>query len=162
MRSFGKATAVLLMSLTVAACGGNKTENNLKSSGLSNLWDNFSGSNSSQKELLANNTVYFGFDRYNISEDAKDALKMHADYLVAHPEAKVRIEGHTDQKGNANYNVGLGERRAKSVSDYLVLAGVSPDQLEVVSYGAQKLAVNDVTDEAYQMNRRTEIFYDQE
>lgn len=164
MRSLGKAAVVLLISLGLSACvnQNNYGEDAGSTKSLKNLWSKFSSVDSEKKGLLANNTVYYGFDKYGLDEKSKEVLQAHAEFLLSHPDSKLRIEGHTDPAGSANYNVGLGDRRAKSVSNYLVLKGVSPSQIAVVSYGKEKLAVNDSTDEAARLNRRSEMFYEAE
>ncbi len=110
--------------------------------------------------LSAHNTFYFGFDQYNIATEDFPVLGAHARYLKGHSSAKVRVEGHTDERGSREYNVGLGERRAKAVQQYLVSEGVSPDQIAVVSYGEEKPAANGHDESAYRLNRRAVIEFE--
>lgn len=103
---------------------------------------------------------YFDFDRSNFKDDeARDNVILHAKYLVAHPNVRVRLEGHTDSRGSREYNIALGERRAKYVAEVLRLQGVKASQIDIVSYGQEKPAVNAHTEEAYQLNRRVRLSY---
>ncbi|MDE2139075.1 MAG: OmpA family protein, partial [Gammaproteobacteria bacterium] len=85
--------------------------------------------------VLYQKTVYFDFDKSNIKPEYLDLLTAHAKYLMAHPEARVRIEGYTDERGTWEYNIALGDRRAQSVRRFLLFQGVNPNQLSTVSYG---------------------------
>lgn len=104
-------------------------------------------------------TIYFDFDKSNIRSEFYGVLNGHAAYLMANPNAKVTLEGHTDERGTREYNMALGERRGVSVQRYLSLQGVSSSQMEVVSYGEERPAVRGQTREAYDKNRRVEIKY---
>lgn len=104
-------------------------------------------------------TVYFDFDQSAIRQDSRDVLDLHAAYLMANPSAKVVLEGHADERGTREYNNALGERRGNAVKSYLVLKGVSNDQLEVISYGEEKPAVIGHNNSAWAKNRRVELKY---
>ena len=113
-----------------------------------------------QKEALTNNqVVYFDFDRSSIRSDAQAVLDQHADFLTKNPSQSIVIEGHTDNRGTPEYNIALGERRAKSVETYLLNAGVSAYQMSVVSYGEEKPAVSGGTEAAFAKNRRGVLVY---
>ena len=99
--------------------------------------------------LPAIRTIYFDFDKSNIRSEFYDVLNGHAAYLMANPSAKVKLEGHTDARGSAEYNNALGEYRGNAVQRYLSLQGVSANQLEVVSYGKMKLANKANSSEAH-------------
>ncbi len=107
------------------------------------------------------NTVYFGFDQYSVNKEYMDMIHANANYLKAHPKARMRIEGHTDPRGSREYNIGLGQRRGNSVEEVLEMIGVSKHQLVIVSYGKEKLAVPGETDEDYKLDRRVEMVYEQ-
>jgi len=113
----------------------------------------------SAEERFAQRTLYFGFDRFDVSEQDYDVLSAHANYLEAHPNKNIRIDGHTDQRGSREYNIALGERRAKSVANVLMSQGVSRHQIKIVSYGQEKPAAHGSTDSAYKLNRRAELAY---
>lgn len=106
-----------------------------------------------EKKVVAKNTYYFDFDSNVIHEDDKPAIQANASKLSA-AASKVMLEGHTDPRGSREYNIGLGERRAKAVADYMRTNGVNPDQIRLVSYGSEKLAANGHSDEDYQRDRR--------
>ena len=118
------------------------------------------GLNWQEKALLAKRTYYFGFDRYEVTEDDQNALNVHAKYLGNNPDSRLRIEGHTDEKGSREYNVGLGERRASAIHRYLTAKGVDGSQLSEVSYGKEKLADPRDTSEAHERNRRAYLVYE--
>jgi peptidoglycan-associated lipoprotein len=115
-----------------------------------------------QKELKAlqnEQTVYFDFDRSSINSQYYGVLDQHAAFLVKNSGQSVVIEGHCDQRGTPEYNIALGERRAKAVETYLQNAGVSSSQLSVVSYGEEKLVNNGTTKAAFAENRRGILVY---
>lgn len=103
--------------------------------------------------------IYFAFDRSEIPSAAFDTLRAHARYLQENSDAKVRLEGHTDERGTREYNIGLGERRSQSVEQFLRVQGVSADQLETVSYGEEKPAKEGSDEMAWAQNRRVELNY---
>ncbi|QJQ96660.1 MULTISPECIES: peptidoglycan-associated lipoprotein Pal [Halomonadaceae] len=104
-------------------------------------------------------TIYFDFDRDTIRSEFESVLRAHAQYLRANPNARVVLEGHTDERGTREYNMALGERRANSVLRYMSVQGVSPSQLEVVSYGEERPAVRSTNEESYAQNRRVVFSY---
>ena len=83
----------------------------------------------------------------------------HAQYLSSHPQQRVILAGHADERGSSEYNIALGEQRAKSVERMMRAQGVSASQLEIVSYGEEKPAVSGSGESAWQMNRRVEVGY---
>jgi len=111
-----------------------------------------------QAEAWANlaTTVYFSFDQATLEADSRDLLDQHAERLIE-TGASIVLEGHADERGTREYNIALGERRAKSVAEYLVLKGVSRGQLEVVSYGEERPAVDGSNEFSWAKNRRVEI-----
>jgi peptidoglycan-associated lipoprotein len=104
-------------------------------------------------------TVYFDFDRSSIKSEFYPVLDKHAAFLMKNMDQKVVIEGHTDQRGTPEYNIALGERRAKAVETYLLNAGVSSSQITVVSYGEEKPAVMGSSEYAFAQNRRGIVVY---
>lgn len=110
-------------------------------------------------KLRSEHIIYFGFDVSNVSDEFATVLDAHAAFLNANSEVKVLIEGHADERGTPEYNIALGERRAKAVVTYLENMGVSTDQLSVVSYGEEKPMVKDRSEEAFSKNRRAVIVY---
>lgn len=110
-------------------------------------------------ELLGTRVFYFEFDKSNIDPDAYNALKAHAAYLANTSGAKVRLEGHADERGTREYNVALGERRGNAVAKFLRINGVSSSQIEVISYGEEKPAAIGTSESSYAQNRRVEVVY---
>ena len=103
-------------------------------------------------------TAYFDFDKSDLRKDTRDVLNKNADILLKiKPDAKIKIEGHCDERGSAEYNLSLGERRAKSVMQYLVTMGVKADRLSTISYGKEKPAVQGNDEAAWAKNRRAEF-----
>jgi len=103
--------------------------------------------------------VYFDFDRSDIRPQDRPIIEAHASYLRNRPASRVVLEGHTDERGGREYNIGLGQRRADAVKRSLELLGVPPRQLEGISWGMEKPASPERTEEGYQLNRRTEFSY---
>ncbi|MBF0299882.1 MAG: peptidoglycan-associated lipoprotein Pal [Oligoflexia bacterium] len=99
-------------------------------------------------------TVYFPFDSSVISSDTEEILKTNTDFLKQYDKIKVQIEGHCDERGSVQYNLALGEKRAKSVKDYLVANGVSADRLSTVSYGKEKPLEMGHEESSWSKNRR--------
>ncbi len=110
-------------------------------------------------ELLSKRIVYFDFDRADIRADSQSVVAAHAQYLSKNPSQKVRLEGHADERGSREYNIGLGERRGQAVRRALLLQGVAEAQLSTVSYGEERPAVAGSDEQAYALNRRVEIVY---
>ena len=112
-----------------------------------------------QAGLLATRIVYFDFDSSEIKGAATDLVAAHAKYLATHSGTRVRLEGHTDERGSREYNIGLGERRAQAVRRALLLQGATDAQITTVSYGAERPAVTGHDEAAWAKNRRVEIVY---
>jgi peptidoglycan-associated lipoprotein len=110
-------------------------------------------------ELLEKRIVYFDFDRADIRTDSQSVVAAHARYLAGNPAQKVRLEGHADERGSREYNIGLGERRGQAVRRALLLQGVAEVQLSTVSYGEERPAAAGSDEQAYALNRRVEIVY---
>ena len=101
--------------------------------------------------------IYFDFDSNVVKEEFRSAIEGHAKRLMAAKNKKIVIEGHTDERGGREYNLALGQRRAEAVQKSLTLLGVSGDQIEAVSFGEERPAVQGSTEEAWAKNRRAEI-----
>ena len=108
---------------------------------------------------LQNRVVYFEFDRSDIQPEYQALVSAHGRYLSSNPAVRVRLEGHADERGSREYNIGLGERRAQAVRQLLLLQGVSPAQISTVSYGEERPAVLGSDEEAWALNRRVELVY---
>jgi peptidoglycan-associated lipoprotein len=137
-----------------SANGGADVNGAAQTSGMGD-GSNFGGdANSASKRIY-----YFEFDRSEIRDTDKASIIANANNLVAHPSAKILLEGHTDPRGSREYNVALGERRANAVAEFLKAKGVNPDQIRVISYGAERLAVPGHNEEDFQQDRRVVLVY---
>jgi peptidoglycan-associated lipoprotein len=105
--------------------------------------------------------IYFDFDKSDIKPEFAPIVQANAQFLVAHPAAKLKLEGNTDERGTREYNIGLGERRAQAVRRALMLQGVAETQLTTVSFGAERPAVEGDDEAAWAKNRRVELVYSQ-
>ena len=109
--------------------------------------------------LIAETVIYFDFDTARIRTEYSEVLAAHARRLGVKSGLSVRLEGHADERGSREYNIGLGESRAQAVRQALMLQGVSATQITTVSYGEERPAVYGGTEEAWERNRRVEIIY---
>jgi len=101
--------------------------------------------------------INFDYDHYEIRDDAKPTLQSDATWLKRFPSVKVLIEGHCDERGTEEYNLALGEKRAKSTMDYLASLGISSDRIKIISYGKSQPLDNGKTEAAWQRNRRAQF-----
>ncbi len=109
--------------------------------------------------LLSRLVLYFEFDQSDIASEFNALLAAHGEYLATNAGAEVRLEGHADERGSREYNIGLGEERAQAVRRVLLLQGAATEQLSTVSYGEERPATIGSTEEAYGLNRRVELVY---
>jgi peptidoglycan-associated lipoprotein len=112
-----------------------------------------------EQELRRQNIIYFDFDRSELQSENADILNAHGNYLVEHPSVRVLIEGHADERGTPEYNIALGERRAKAVAKYLQSMGVQASQMSIVSYGEEKPLNFSRDDSGFAKNRRGVLVY---
>lgn len=103
--------------------------------------------------------IYFDFDQSELRAEYSDLLQRHAGRLANDGRAQIRLEGHADERGSREYNIGLGERRSQSVRRLLLIQGASPDQIATVSFGEERPAAFGSDEDAYEQNRRVEIKY---
>ena len=110
----------------------------------------------SQEDLVVNvgDRVYFDFDKYSLKAEARATLEAQAAWLKKYPGLTITVEGHCDERGTREYNLGLGERRANAVKDYLVALGVAPDRVKTISYGEERPVALGSTNAAWALNRR--------
>ncbi|MFK8066889.1 MAG: peptidoglycan-associated lipoprotein Pal [Gammaproteobacteria bacterium] len=108
---------------------------------------------------LSIRVIYFEYDSATVLADYRPAVEAHASYLADHPDTYITLEGHADERGSREYNLALGENRAESLKQQMVLMGASPDQIVTVSYGEERPAEDGHDDEAYSLNRRAELVY---
>jgi len=103
--------------------------------------------------------VYFDFDKYVVKPEYRSVVEAHANFLKSRRGAKVTLEGHTDERGGREYNLALGQRRAEAVRNALTVLGVPDNQIDPISWGVEKPASLDRTEQGYQLNRRVEFTY---
>lgn len=108
---------------------------------------------------LAKRSVYFDFDKYDVASQYTSLLQAHAQYLQAHPQRHILIQGNTDERGTAEYNLALGQKRAQAVMQALEADGVSASQMEAVSLGKEKPMAQGHDEASWAQNRRADIIY---
>ena len=170
---------LILIAMLTAACssGGTKPDDSADSSNAAG--DSQSGSQSGlegdglgagseylepgmqagDKQLLARTVIFFDFDTAKIKPEFSEVLAAHARYVGANQNRSIRLEGHADERGSREYNIGLGERRSQAVRQVLMLQGAGAVQITTVSYGEEQPSVSGNDEEAWAMNRRVEIIY---
>ena len=107
--------------------------------------------------VFANATIYFEFDKSNLTSKSIQTLKSTVNALNENSSIQITLAGHADERGTREYNLALGQRRAETVSDYLVLNGISKNRITVKSYGEERPAVLGQDEKSYSKNRRVEI-----
>ena len=126
-------------------------------SALSDVYgDNTGAAPGTQADLVTKvgDRVFFGYDRYDLSPEARSVLEAQAQWLAQYPTLSITVEGHADERGTREYNLALGERRANSAKNYLVALGVDPSRINTISYGKERPAVPGSNDAAWSQNRR--------
>ncbi len=98
--------------------------------------------------------MFFEFDRYDLSDEARQILQRHARWVKEYPKVYLSVEGHADERGTREYNLALSERRANAARDYLIALGISPARLTAVGYGKERPAVLGADERAWSQNRR--------
>ena len=109
--------------------------------------------------LLQTLVIYFDYDQAEIKPEFTQVVQAHGQQLRDNASMMVRLEGHTDERGSREYNIGLGERRAQAVRRALMLAGAQAGQITTVSYGEERPAATGSDEESWRLNRRVEIVY---
>ena len=164
---------IVMSGLALAACkskpptlpdASNQTEQQAGQSGATSDTTVGQGTGGANEKLLndakqAGTIIYFDYDRAEIKPEFVAIVTAHAKYLNANAGNKVRLEGHSDERGSREYNIGLGERRAQAVRRALMLQGVTEAQITTVSYGEERPAVQGSDEAAYAKNRRVELVY---
>ncbi len=135
---------------------GNGT--NLAASNFPNF-TNSSNSNQNLRGIPSKRIIYFDFNKSSLKEKDRKILQAHATFLKNHPSSFVRLEGHTDERGSREYNLALGERRAKTARELLLKLGVIENQISILSYGEEQAMALEHTPKAWRLNRRVELIY---
>lgn len=162
MYKFLKVLPLAILVLFVSACSSVKLDDAngvaTVNAGSSLSYDPISDPKSS---VYGKRSIYFEFDSYTLDPKYASTISAHASYLKAFQKQKasVIIQGNTDDRGTAEYNLALGQKRSEAVKKALIAQGVSESQVEAVSFGKEKLANPDQTEAAYKENRRADFVY---
>jgi peptidoglycan-associated lipoprotein len=135
------------------AANGSANATNLKKG------DRGSDSLNDPSSILAKRSIYFDLDSFVVKDEFKSVIDAHSQYLIAHPDRKVIIQGNTDERGGSEYNLALGQKRAEAVRRALSLLGVPDGQMEAVSFGKEKPKATGRDESAWAENRRADIAY---
>jgi len=171
-----KALAVALPMLALAACSSNSeteeqsqvdtnaqtttsVEDNVQVTAAQRAAEIEEQKRQQMEKLRSEHVVYFDFDTSSVSSQFASVLDAHATFLNTNSNVSVLVEGHADERGTPEYNIALGERRAKAVVTYLENLGVSSSQLTTVSYGEEKPMVKTRSEDAFAKNRRAVLVY---
>jgi peptidoglycan-associated lipoprotein len=162
---------MVALALVAAGCGGGPKDE-LESSGADSemsggtMDDDMSGmtDDAGRDDMSSTNldemdlqTIYFDFDKYALRADAREALDRNAEIMRNNPDIDIVIEGHCDERGTDEYNLALGEKRARSARDYLVRLGVDESRISIISYGEERPVALGHDEAAWAKNRRGEF-----
>ncbi|NKB63340.1 MAG: peptidoglycan-associated lipoprotein Pal [Gammaproteobacteria bacterium] len=180
MRNFKLYLILLIVSVAVSACGGRKTvDNNIEvepvggtiqtdesvsTSGLgadSTVGAGLDGTigQSANADPLSKRVIYFDYDSSVLTLEGEAIVQAHARYLNSVPGVGIILEGHADERGTREYNLALGEDRAKAVANIFQALGVSSNRIQTVSYGEERPVALSSDESAWSLNRRVEILY---
>ena len=106
---------------------------------------------------LSRRSIYFDFDSFQVKEEYRVTVEAHARFLLTNPQRRIIIQGNTDERGSREYNLALGQKRAEAVVRSMTLLGAKPAQLEAVSFGMERPAVQGSDEAAWAKNRRAEL-----
>ncbi len=109
--------------------------------------------------ILSRRSIYYDLDQYTVKDQYRELVEAHAKYLRANPQLKMLLQGHTDERGSREYNIGLGQRRSDGLKKMMTLLGAREDQIESVSLGEEKPADPGHDEAAWSKNRRSDILY---
>ena len=115
---------------------------------------NFDSQGSDSGKINGLHTIYFDYDKAGLTTEAKKLIADNIEWIKKNDKSTIQIEGHTDERGSVEYNLALGDRRAKAVRKYLVDSGIEGKRLKVISYGKEKPVVTGDSESAYSKNRR--------
>lgn len=151
----------LIVLIFLASCSSmNVTEEKVYSDNVKTVeasTSNIENINYETKAVFASATIYFEFDRSNLTSKSIQTLKSALNALVENSSINISLAGHADERGTREYNLALGQRRAEAVSDYLILNGIDKSRITVMSYGEERPAAFGQDEMSYAKNRRVEI-----
>lgn len=153
LKKFMCLTAALVM---LAACDTTGDEDGMGGANGANAGKMGAARPGTQEDMVVNvgDRVFFGFDKTDLSAEARATLDRQAAWLKKYTNVSVTLEGHADERGTREYNLALGERRAAAAKNYLVAAGIAADRVKTVSYGKERPAVLGSNEAAWAQNRR--------
>ncbi len=144
----------LLMFLVLGTVGCAKKQTEVTPTDITSSSSSAQSMVSQAAQTITDGIIYFDFNQYDIKQEYATMLQQKAELMRQYPSIRVRIEGNCDSRGTQEYNLALGERRARAAYEYLVLLGVNPDQIELISYGKERPAVEGDSESAHAANRR--------
>jgi len=160
MKNIGLGIAVMALIFNISCTSKDKKDS--EGSGQAAMSDesvegkslDFNPSVSDSGQIAGLDSIKFDYDRASLTAEARSELSANADWIKSHSDVTVQIEGHCDDRGSVQYNLALGEKRAKAVKDYLVTLGVASEKLSVISYGKEKPLEDGDSDAIFAKNRR--------
>jgi len=150
-----KIVSLIAVAGLVAACGTAPTSETASTSGSGAANANIVPGSAEDLKVNVGDRVFFGFDRYNLTPEARYTLQQQAAWMVSNSTVNVSVEGHCDERGTREYNLALGERRASAVADYLMTLGVPATRISTISYGKERPEDAASTETAWAKNRRS-------
>lgn len=161
MKHFIKSSLLLTMCLFLfmaTGCGKNKLGDNVPEAPTDGYGqETFTPEEQAARDRIQDGIIYFAFDSYDLREDSKNVLSQKAAIMKQYPQLRVVIEGHCDERGTEEYNLALGERRARVAYEYLINLGVPASQMEMVSFGKLHPRVMGSGESVWAQNRRDEF-----
>ena len=158
-----KSLTIAALAATLAACSSVPLDDKAGQGGGAGQGSSASGQIldpfNPQSILAQQRSVYFDFDSYTVSDQYRSLVETHAKYLASHQQQTIKIEGNTDERGGAEYNLALGQRRADAVRRMMTLLGVSDNQIETISFGKEKPKSTGTSEADFAENRRADIEY---
>ncbi len=151
---YKKVLSLMAVAVLAVACTDTMDANNGNMTGINEQQQQ--ATPGTEKDFVVNvgDRVFFGYDRTELTVEARATLDKQATWLKQYPRKSVTVEGHADERGTREYNLALGERRANAVKNYLAAAGVAKSSLHVISYGKERPAVLGANEAAWAQNRR--------
>ena len=151
----GLFVALALVLLAGFGCGKNPVDTQTPENPYGD--EQFTAEERAAASQISNGTIFFAFDSYELRADSKNVLAQKASIMKQFPQLRVVIEGHTDERGTEEYNLALGERRARAAFEFLVNLGIPASQMEMVSFGKLHPAVHGSGEAVWAQNRRCEF-----
>ncbi len=149
-----KIVSLIAVAGVLAACGTAPTSETASTSGTGSATASIVPGSAEDLKVNVGDRVFFAFDRYNLTAEARHTLQQQAAWMAANSSVNVVIEGHCDERGTREYNLALGDRRANAVKDYLSTLGVASSRVSTISYGKERPEDPASNETAWAKNRR--------